>query len=826
MSAALETLEPGTEACREEIKSVILRHLKYSLARDPKTATSHDWWIATAKALNEFILERMLKTQEAHAQVKARRMYYLSLEYLMGRLFTNNLENMRVFNDFEAALSEIGHDLAELRDEEYDMALGNGGLGRLAACFLDSLATQDYPAIGYGIHYEFGLFRQEFEHGYQLEHPDEWQRFGQAWEIMRPEYTQRIKIFGRVENIFDESGNYRPQWVDAVPVLGIPYDIPICGYGGGTVNFLRLWESRSDAKFDLHVFNEGNYDEALSSRDYGEAIYKVLYPNDSTENGKELRLIQQYFFVSCSLQDIIRRFVRQDGGDWADFPEKVAIQLNDTHPAVAVAELMRLLHDENNMDWDQAWDITTRTFGYTNHTLLPEALEKWSVPLFQKVLPRHLQIIFEINKRFLKLVEDKWPGDTQKASSLSLIEEGPVQMIRMAHLAVVGSHSVNGVAALHTKLLKRDLFPEFDELYPGKFNNKTNGITPRRWLQASNTGLTKLINDTLGNEDWVTNLDLLRGLEPHAGDAGFQQEFMRIKRENKVVLADVIKEECGVIVSPDAMFDVQIKRLHEYKRQHLNLLHIMALYRRLLQNPELDVPPRVFIFGAKAAPGYQIAKCIIKAINSVAKVINSDERVNDKLKVVFLPNYRVSLASKIIPAADLSEQISTAGKEASGTGNMKLALNGALTIGTLDGANVEIKEEVGDDNIFIFGLVVEEVQALLAKGYNPRDYYNQNEELKAVIDWLGSRHFIPGEPHDTLAPLVHSLLDGGDPYLALADYQSYCDAQELVGKCYQNQGEWAYKAIMNTARVGKFSSDRTIREYAEDIWKLPQVPVA
>jgi starch phosphorylase len=825
MSPALETLEPGTESCREEIKSIILRHLKYSLARDPKTATTHDWWIATVKALNEFILERMLQTQEKHANVKARRMYYLSLEYLMGRLFTNNMENMRVFGDFEKALAEMGHNINDLRDEEYDMALGNGGLGRLAACFLDSLATQDYPAVGYGIHYEFGLFRQEFEQGYQLEHPDEWQRQGQAWEIMRPEYTQRIQIFGRVENIFDETGNYRPQWVDTVPVLGIPYDIPICGYGGETVNFLRLWESRSDAQFDLHVFNEGNYDEALSSRDYGEAIYKVLYPNDSTENGKELRLIQQYFFVSCSLQDIIRRFERQDGGDWSIFADKVAVQLNDTHPAVAVAELMRLLHDENGMDWDTAWGITTSVFGYTNHTLLPEALEKWSVPLFQKVLPRHLQIIFEINKRFLTLVKEKWPNDPAKLNLLSLIEEGPVQMIRMAHLAVVGSHSVNGVAALHTKLLKKDLFPEFDELYPGKFNNKTNGITPRRWLQASNTGLSKLITDTLGNDQWVTNLDLLRGLESQAGDPGFQQEFMRIKRANKEILADIIQEECGVIVSPDAMFDVQIKRLHEYKRQHLNLLHILTLYRRLLQHPEQDIAPRVFIFGAKAAPGYQIAKCIIKAINSVAQVINNDERVNDKLKVVFLPNYRVSLASKIIPAADLSEQISTAGKEASGTGNMKLALNGALTIGTLDGANVEIKEEVGDDNIFIFGLEVEEVQALQAQGYNPREYYNSNPELKAVIDWLGSRHFIPGEPHDTLAPLVHSLLDGGDPYLALADYQSYCDAQDRVGECYLNRGAWAYKAIMNTARVGKFSSDRTIREYAEDIWKLPQVPV-
>lgn len=825
MTDVLEHAEPGTSVSRDEIKDAILRHLKYSLARDPRTATRHDWWIATVKALNEHILERMLRTQDKHADVKARRIYYLSLEYLMGRMFTNNLENMRVIGDFEAALNELGHDLQELREEEYDMALGNGGLGRLAACFLDSLATQDYPAVGYGIHYEFGLFRQEFVNGYQIEHPDEWRRYGQAWEIMRPEYTQKIQIFGRVENVFDDRGNYKPQWTDTTPVLGIPYDIPICGYGGKTVNFLRLWESRSDADFDLRVFNEGNYDEALCRRDYGEAIYKVLYPNDSTESGKELRLIQQYFFVACSLLDIIRRFERQDGGDWEQFPQKVAIQLNDTHPAVAVAELMRVLHDEYEMSWERAWDLTTRVFAYTNHTLLPEALEKWSVPLFQKVLPRHLQIIFEINKRFLKEVEKKWPGDADKMHKLSLIEEGHVQMIRMAHLAVVGSHTVNGVAALHTKLLREQMFPEFDELFEGKFQNKTNGITPRRWLQANNTGLSDLITETLGNTNWVTNLELLRGLEGPAADAGFQEKFRQVKRANKEALAAIIKEECGVTVSPDALFDVQIKRLHEYKRQHLNLLYILTLYRRILQNPDLDVPPRVYIFGAKAAPGYQVAKCIIKAINSVAEVINNDPRVNGKLKVVFLPNYRVSLASKIIPAADLSEQISTAGKEASGTGNMKLALNGALTIGTLDGANVEILEEVGEENIFIFGLTVEEVQELLAGGYNPRDYYNSNEELKAVLDWLGSRHFISDEPHDTLAPLTHSLLDGGDPFLVLADYAAYCEAQDRVGKCYQNPGEWTLKAILNTARVGKFSSDRTIREYAEQIWNLPQVPV-
>ncbi|MGF1679628.1 MAG: glycogen/starch/alpha-glucan phosphorylase [Candidatus Methylacidiphilales bacterium] len=825
MSAALESLNPGSAACREEIKSTILRHLKYSLARDPQTATRHDWWIATVKAVNELILERMLRTQAKHAEVKARRMYYLSLEYLMGRLFTNNLENMRVMADFEAALAELGHSLPEIREEEYDMALGNGGLGRLAACFLDSLATHEYPAIGYGIHYEFGLFRQEFIHGYQVEHPDEWRRYGEAWEMIRPEYSQRIHLFGRVENIFDELGNYRPQWVETTPIIGIPYDIPICGFGGRTVNFLRLWESRSDADFDLKGFNEGNYDAALCNRDYGSAIYKVLYPNDSTENGKELRLIQQYFFVSCSLQDIIRRFLRQDGDDWNRFPEKVAIQLNDTHPAIAVAELMRILHDEHLLEWDQAWSITTRTFGYTNHTLLPEALEKWSVPLFHKVLPRHLQIIFEINKRFMDEVETRWPGDGDKKRILSLIEEGSVQMIRMAHLAVVGSHAVNGVAALHTKLLKENLFPEFDAFYPGKFRNKTNGITPRRWLQANNTGLTHLITDTLGHERWITHLDELRGLESMADDSGFRDTFRRVKRQNKEHLARIIQQECGISVDPDALFDVQIKRLHEYKRQHLNLLNIIRSYRHILQNPDQEHTPRVFIFGAKAAPGYKVAKCIIKAINAVGHTINHDERIRGLLKVAFLPNYRVSLASKIIPAADLSEQISTAGKEASGTGNMKLTLNGALTIGTLDGANVEIMEEVGRENIFIFGHTVEEVDALWQQGYHPYDYYHSNEELKAVMDWLGSRHFIPGEPHDTLAPLMHSLLDGGDPYLVLADYEDYCRAQDEVSINFRNPEDWMRKAVLNTARCGKFSSDRTIRDYAEDIWKLPIVPV-
>lgn len=806
----------------ESIKASILHHVKFSLAHDVQSATKRDWWLAASKAVQDRILERMIATQSVHNQQDVRRVYYLSLEFLMGRLFSNSLYNAGIFKEAQLALKELGIDIEELRGEEYDMGLGNGGLGRLAACFLDSLATLDYPAVGYGIHYEFGLFRQEFSNGHQIELPDDWMRFGTPWEIVRPEYTQTVELFGHVENIFDDKGNYVPRWVNTRKIIGIPYDIPIPGYGTNTVNFLRLWESRPSEKINLEAFNRGGYSEALADKTQSETVSKVLYPNDKTEAGKELRLIQQYFFVSCSLRDIIRRFNRTSRV-WNDFPKKVAMQLNDTHPAVAVVELMRILHDEQQLPWDEAWSIVTKTFAYTNHTLLPEALEKWSVPLFQKVLPRHLQLIYEINKRLLESVEAAYPGDSSKKQVMSLIEEGGVQMVRMANLAVVGSHSVNGVAALHTELLKKHLFFDFNVFYPGKFNNKTNGITPRRWLHASNPRLSELINSKIGN-GWVKNLDELRKLEQWGDDPTFQSDFMAVKHANKVDLAKIIQRECGVTVNPNALFDMQIKRLHEYKRQHLNLLHIIALYRRILQNPNLEVLPRVFVFGAKAAPGYELAKCIIKAINSVGAKINSDPRVGDKLKVVFLPNYRVSLAQRIIPAADISEQISTAGKEASGTGNMKLALNGALTIGTLDGANVEILEEVGPENIFIFGLTVDQVEALLAKGYNPYDYYQADEELRAVVDWVGSNYFTPDEP-GALSPLKRSLLEGGDPYLCLPDFRSYSDAHIKVDAAYRDKARWAKMAILNTARMDKFSSDRTIHEYARDIWHLPAVPV-
>ncbi len=804
------------------LKALIQSELKFCLARDPQTASKRDWWQATAKAVQSVIIERMIATQAKHYSVNTRRLYYFSLEFLMGRLYLNSFHSAGVFQNMELAIQELGLETDVLREEEYDMGLGNGGLGRLAACFLDSLATLDLPAIGYGIHYQYGLFKQEFRNGYQVELPDDWMKYGTPWEIVRPEHATEIELYGQVENIFDDLGNYVSKWTHTKKIIGLPHDILIPGYGTATVNYLRLWESKAHEDFNFEAFNRGGYDEAVREKNVSETVSKVLYPNDKTESGKELRLIQQYFFVACSLKDIIRRF-QKNNAHWAFFPEKVTIQLNDTHPAIAVVELQRQLHDVYGMTWDQAWAIVTQTFAYTNHTLLPEALEKWSVGLFQKVLPRHLQIIFEINGRFLKEVEAKWPGDGEKVRKLSIIEEGDHQMVRMANLSVVACHSVNGVAALHTQLLKSELFPEFDSLFPKKFNNKTNGITPRRWLLACNPRLSKLITSKIGR-GWERNLEELRKLEPLATDPVFQKQFMDVKHANKIDLSLIIKRECGVEVNPSALFDVQIKRLHEYKRQHLNLLHILALYRRVLQHPALDIVPRVFIFAAKAAPGYDLAKNIIKAINAVASKINADPRINDKLKVVFLPNYRVSLAQRIVPAADLSEQISTAGKEASGTGNMKLSLNGALTIGTLDGANVEIQEEVGKENIFIFGMTVNEVNALWKKGYNPQDFIMADDELRAVVDWVGSNYFTPEEPPGVFN-MLHDNLVHSDPFLCLPDFRSYSDAQQKVDTVFRNKAKWAEMAILNTTRMGKFSSDRTISEYAREIWKLNPVEV-
>ena len=802
----------------EEMKESIRRQLRLTLARHLDNATPRELWMATCLAVREKIIDRFIETQSAHNERDARRVYYLSLEYLMGRLLNSNLCNSGLREAVSSALGDLGFDLETLCEEEHDMGLGNGGLGRLAACFLDSMATMDLPAIGYGIHYQFGLFRQEFDNGRQIELPDDWLKYGNPWEIVRPQYAQRVSLYGRVEHAYDDLGDYQPRWVEAKYVEGIPYDLAIVGYGASTVNFLRLWEAKASEELDLKTFNQGGYVEAVREKAMGESISKVLYPNDETENGKELRLVQQYFFVACSIQDMMARFLRLHD-DWEEFPDKVVVQLNDTHPAVAVLELMRIFLDEKKLGWEKSWNLVRRTFAYTNHTLLPEALETWGEALFEHVLPRHMQIVREINRRFVEEeLASKWPGDHEKIQNMSIVEGGQV---RMAYLSVVGSHSVNGVAALHTKLLKGKLMKDFADLYPEKFNNKTNGITPRRWLLGCNPELAKLIDSVVGPE-WVTNLNLLRGLEKVADDASFQEEFMKIKQGNKQVLAHILESEMSLTVDPSAIFDSQIKRLHEYKRQHLNLLHILTLYRRLLHDPDLPICPRVFIFGAKAAPGYHLAKVIIHAINLVARKINKDERIKGKLKVAYWPNYGVSSAERIIPASDLSEQISTAGKEASGTGNMKFALNGALTIGTLDGANVEIKEEVGDENIFIFGETVEGIETLRASGYDPSDYYHQDEELKGVLDWLGSDYFSPGEGK-VLQDLPRSLLEWGDPFFVLADFRAYVEAQEKANMAYSDPKKWSSMAIRNVAGSGKFSSDRTILQYAEEIWKLERI---
>ncbi len=804
----------------EGMKNSIVFHLETSLARERESASARDWWVSTALAIRDRIMLSLIDTTRRQRGSDARRVYYMSLEYLVGRLAEDCLVNLGLLDATKQALSELGQNYDDVMNAEVDMGLGNGGLGRLAACFQDSLATLDYPAVGYGIRYEFGLFTQSFENGKQVESPDNWLKYGSPWEIVRPEYTTKVKVGGYVENAMSDRGDWMPVWKHQAEFLGVPWDIPVVGYGARTVNFLRLWESRASNEFDLNAFNEGGYAQAVHEKAMSETISKVLYPNDKTENGKLLRLMQQYFFVSCSLQDIVRRYLSQHS-DWSEFTQKVVIQLNDTHPAIAVPELMRLFVDEYHMDWDSAWAICTKVFAYTNHTLLPEALEKWSVTFFEKLLPRHLQIIYEINARWLKQVAKKYPNNPQKLEALSIIEESQPKMVRMAYLAVVGSFSVNGVAQLHTELLKASVLKDFADMSPEKFNNKTNGVTPRRWLKVCNPGLSKLIDSKIG-DSWVTDLDKLKGLEKYADDPSFQRDFMAVKLENKRKMAGIIRAECAVDVNPEAMFDVQIKRLHEYKRQHLKLLHILTLYRQLLHNPDMDIPQRVFIFGAKAAPGYDIAKNIIYAINKVGEKINSDKRIKDKLKVVFMPNYRVSSAMNIIPSADLSEQISTAGKEASGTSNMKLALNGAVTMGTLDGANVEIKEAVGDDNIFIFGMTVEEVQQLRARGYNPWEYYANNPNLKDALDWLVSDYFMPGDPN-AFMPLRKSVLDWGDPFMVCADYQAYCDAQKKADEAFSDKPRWAKMAILNTARIGRFSSDRTIREYAEDIWNLKKI---
>jgi len=814
-----------------DLKKRIQHHLNSTLGDSLISQSTNEntqqnkqaYWQATSLALNELIVDKLQTSKIQQAKSESKGINYLSLEYLMGRLLSNNLHNLDLYKNTEKALKSLGFDLADLCEEGADLALGNGGLGRLAACFLDSLATLDYNAMGYGIHYQHGLFKQSFKDGHQVEQPDMWREFGSPWEICRPESTQLIPVYGYVEQQAQADGTLTSIWHAGKMLKGVPWDIPIVGYNSATVNALRLWECRADSAFDWDKLNQGDYLDAHNEQVHAETVSKVLYPNDDHDAGKELRFIQQYFFCACSIKDIISRYQLQFGqlsqNNSEHFSDKVAIQLNDTHPTIAILELMRVLLDEYDFSWENAWQLSRKVFSYTNHTLLPEALEKWSVSLFERVLPRHLTILYRINEAFLNdEVNAMWPNNAEMRARLSIIEEGEQRKVRMAHLCVITSHKVNGVAQIHSDLVKKDLFPEFNQLWPEKLTNVTNGITPRRWLKSCNPLLSELLNKHVA-DDWAKNLNSLTSLSKLADNASFQKKFMAIKHKNKIALTAEIKSLTGITVSPDAIFDVQIKRLHEYKRQHLNLLHILALYRRLLANPELDMQPRVFIFGAKAAPGYKLAKEIIYATNKIAEKINNDSRIQDKLKVVFLPNYRVSLAEKIIPAADVSEQISTAGKEASGTGNMKLALNGAVTIGTLDGANIEIAEEVGDDNIFIFGLTVDEVKALDKQGYNPYQYYENNNEIKACLDWLDTDYFTPGHAGE-LSSIKHSFLEGGDPYKVLADFKSYSEAHHDLGVAYQNKKRWAKMAILNTALMGKFNSDRSIEDYVNNIWFL------
>lgn len=802
-----------------KFKDSVLNHLRTTIGTSPAKASKLAWWQAVVAAANEDIFGRLTDTQETHAKNDTRAVHYLSAEFLMGRLTINNLTNLEKFDIARDALKELGLDINEVCEEEPDMALGNGGLGRLAACFMDSLATCKYPCVGYGIHYENGLFRQEIRGGKQVERPDSWREYGSPLEVCRPESIQNVPLGGYVDKQTAPDGSVSSVWHPSTIIKGVPWDIPVVGYRGSSVAILRLWESRSTEQFNWDVFNAGGYVDAQAEKSLAETVSKVLYPNDSTEAGKELRLTQQYFFCACSLRDILRRYNRTHHHDYSEFAKKIVIQLNDTHPTIAIPELMRLLIDEEGLSFEAAWDIAQKSFNYTNHTLLPEALEKWPVYIFEKLLPRHLEIIYEINYHFLNdVVEKKWPGNNDIKAKLSIIEEGDCRKVRMANLCVITSGKVNGVAKIHSKLVKEDLFPEYAELWPNKFCNVTNGVTPRRWLLACNPGLANIYNEVSG-KDWPLNLDDCEKLKKFADNKDYQDRFMKVKHDNKVVLAKTIKELVGVDVDPNAMFDVQVKRLHEYKRQHLNLLYILSLYKSLLENPDMDIPSQVFIFGAKAAPAYTLAKDIIYAINAVGEKINNDLRIKGKLKVVFLPNYRVSLAEKIIPAADISEQISTAGYEASGTSNMKFAMNGALTLGTMDGANIEIVEKAGIENNIIFGLSVEEVQSLKANGYNSWDYYNSNSELKSILDWLDTDYFTPGQP-GALSSIKRSLLDNGDPFLVLADFASYKDAHQRAQAMFKDKQRWAKAAMINSATMGIFSSDRSMHDYARDIWNL------
>ncbi len=807
---------------RENVRLGFLNSLEYNLAKDKYSLTPYSQFLSLAYTVRDRLIERWIISKQQYHDLNVKRVYYMSMEFLMGRLLYNNIMNLKMNDSCNDAMKDLGLEIEEIMDQEFDAGLGNGGLGRLAACFLDSMATMELPAVGYGILYEFGIFNQHIINGHQVEFPEQWLQHVNPWVMERAEYKARIKYYGKTLYHTDAQGRPQVSWVDTDEVVALPFDVPVPGYGNNTVNTLRLWSARAAHEFNFQYFNSGDYIGACQDKLTSENISKVLYPNDNNHSGKELRLKQQHFFTSASLQDIIRRYL-SNNPDFKNFSDKVAIQLNDTHPAIAIVELMRLLVDEHGLMWDEAWNVVTHTFAYTNHTLMPEALERWPVSLMKTLLPRHMEIVYEINSKFLRQVSYKYPGQVEKLRDMSLIEEGPDPKVRMAYLAIVGSHSVNGVSELHTKLLTNGLVRSFYDLWPEKFNNKTNGITQRRWLHSSNRSLSNLISGKIG-EGWVTNLSELKKLVPLANDPEFRKQWRDVKSHNKERLAHILKKWENIRLNPDSLFDVQVKRIHEYKRQTLNILHCIALYDEIKSRRAKDVVPRTVLFAGKAAPGYYMAKLLIKFINNVAGVINGDPDMRGRLEVHFVPNYRVSLAEYIMPASDLSEQISTAGTEASGTGNMKFGLNGAMTIGTMDGANIEMWEEVGDENIFIFGLRAQEVNELRSKGYNPWDYYHRNDKLKKVMDLISLGFFSPEEPQ-LFRPIFDSLLNGGDRYMVMADFDAYVQCQESVAAAYRNPDRWAKMSILNVANMGRFSSDRTIRQYAEEIWSVKPIQI-
>ena len=805
---------------KESLKRSFLEWLTYSVGKDAYTATSRDWFSAVALAVRDRLVDNWMTTTRGYYDRDQKRVYYLSLEFLIGRLLNNSLANLGVVDVCREGLSDLGLDLDAIINVEPDAALGNGGLGRLAACFLDSMATCNIAGNGYGIRYDFGMFEQRFDQGWQVEYPEDWLKYGNPWEFPRPEVAYPIDFHGRVQDGVDEAGRPKSRWVDTERVLAVAVDTPVVGWGGRSINTLRLWSAKPTRKLDLIDFNRGDYLSAVEQKVMSENLSRVLYPNDATPTGQELRFKQEYFFTAASLQDILRRYCLSHDS-LEQLPDKVSIQLNDTHPAVAVAELMRLLIDIYGLDWPKAWELTVNTISYTNHTLLPEALETWPVGLVERVLPRHMQLIYDINARFLQRVRASKRSDDARLARLSLIDERGERRVRMGNLAFVGSHKVNGVSALHTELMKQTVFRDLNEEFPDRIVNKTNGITPRRWLHQCNPALSSLITETIG-DGWIGDLERLSALNDYADDAGFRAAFAEAKRQNKQRLVDQVLRTTEIVLDPEAMFDIQIKRIHEYKRQLMNIIHAVALYNEIRDNPEGGWLPRVKFFGGKAAPAYTMAKLIIKLINDVARTVNGDPTVRGLLKVVMLPNYNVTLAERMIPAADLSEQISTAGMEASGTGNMKFALNGAWTIGTLDGANVEIRERVGDESIVIFGLTADEVAATRAKGYDPRAAIAADPRLKRAIDMIASGAFSPEEP-DRFRPIIDSLL-GGDHFLVTADFSAYYEAQLTADKLYQDRDTWLRGAVINTANVGWFSSDRTIREYAAEIWNASPPP--